>query len=505
MNTGSFERLALVTAAAFLSACAAFEPDPVPPEYAAAPAAAPVWQAVGEVRQDDWLVLLNEGPAALDWRLTAIDSATQSIDLQTFLWEFDTTGAMVLDHLVAAADRGVRVRLLVDDSFLYGKDEIVLLVHRHPNIEYRVFNPYGRRSDSVVTREILNLGEFHRLDHRMHNKAMVVDNQVAIVGGRNLADEYFGLHGEANFRDLELLVGGPVARDVSAEFDKYWNGRWSVPIDALAHVETRPARLEEVRVVARAQAHLHEELNEAQRLTRWRNLAATGHAGMVTLYADAPPGQDPADPGSAPVQVADELVSLIDGARWEIVIASAYLIPTPRLEHTVERAVDRGVTVRLLTNSVRSNNHLTAHAAYRNHIRNLLGHGARLHEVRVDARDRPVYMLSPVEEKALALHAKGMVIDDDKVFIGSSNLDPRSLRINTEMGLLVESASLNAEVRRAIDPDFDPANAWRLELDGHGTVLWISDTQRLTTQPANSFMQNVEDWFFAHLPIEDEL
>jgi putative cardiolipin synthase len=196
---------------------------------------------------------------------------------------------------------------------------------------------------------------------------------------------------------------------------------------------------------------------------------------------------------------------LLDNAQQEILIISAYLIPTVELEDAVQRAAARGVRVRILTNSIRSNNHLAAHSAYRKHIDQLLTHGAEVHEVRIDAEDRHIYMLTPVEEKALALHAKVLVIDSDKVFIGSANLDPRSLRINTEMGLLVESQVLNAQVREAVGLDFDLSNAWRLELTDNGHVYWVSADQRLDRQPAASFMQRIEDWFLAHLPIENEM
>ena len=228
----------------------------------------------------------------------------------------------------------------------------------------------------------------------------------------------------------------------------------------------------------------------------------TGH---VEIYADEPPLENPADAASAPVQVANEVVTLLDNAQQEILIISAYLIPTVELEDAVSRAAARGVRVRILTNSIRSNNHLAAHSAYRKHIDSLLSLGAEVHEVRIDAEDRDLYMLTPVEEKALALHAKVLVIDDTQVFIGSANLDPRSLRINTEIGLLVESATLNAQVREAVDTDFAPGNAWRLELADDGHVFWVSDEERLASQPASSFMQRIEDWFLAHLPIEDEM
>jgi len=492
--------LALLTAA-----CSSLKPVDLPPEYTPAPTAATLWAALSEQRPGDWYALLNDGPTALDWRLRAIDSATESIDLQTFLWSIDTVGALVLDHLVAAAERGVEIKLLVDDSFLLGKDDILLELAHHPNIEYRLYNPYKRRSNNAVTREALNLAEFHRLDHRMHNKATIIDNRVAIVGGRNLADEYFGLHAVANFRDMEVLVGGPIVLDVSAEFDNYWNDRWAVPIDSVSHVRHTAADLDAARAVREANIHLHAEQSAAGRLTAWRDLVASAVDGKATLFADRPPEENPADMSEAPVQVAQALMEMIDAASEEVLIVSAYLIPTPELEGAVTRAVERGVRIRMLTNSIRSNNHITAHSAYRNHIHTLLGNGAELHEVRIDADDRNIYMLSPIEEKQLALHAKALVIDRDKVFIGSANLDPRSLRINTEMGLLVVSEELNSAVRARFEPDFDEANAWRLQFDANDRIVWVSNGVVLTSQPSASFMQRIEDWFLAHLPIEDKM
>ena len=494
-------------AAALLLAggCSALKPVDLAPEYASAPTDSALWSAIEEAAPDDWHVLLNDGPTALDWRLRAIDSASESIDFQTFLWHFDTVGAMVLDHVAKAADRGVKVRILIDDTFLVHEDSVLLSLAEHPNIEYRVFNPFKRRSGGFATRQLLNLAEFGRLDHRMHNKAMVVDNRVAIVGGRNIADEYFGLDEQANFRDLELLLGGGMVQQVSAAFDLYWNDRWTFPIEMLSHVEPSFVELDEARTVAAGTSQLHGEQTAAERQAQWLDTIAGSDTGETVLYFDKPPEDNPKNRDEAPVQVANELIDLFDNAESEIVIVSAYLVPTPHLEGAVERALDRGVRVRILTNSIRSNNHLAAHSAYRRHIDALLGYGAELHEVRVDAKDRDRYMITPVDRKMLALHAKALVIDDDKVFVGSANLDPRSLRINTEMGLLVRSERFNRSVREALEGDFSAANAWRLELQDDGSVHWVADDQRLATQPAASFMQRIEDWFFSHLPLEGEM
>lgn len=489
---------------ALASGCSTLKPVDLPDERTPPPSHAALWEQWEADHQNDWFVLLNDGLEALDWRLRAIDSATESIDLQTFLWTLDTVGSCVIDHLLAAANRGVSVKLLVDDSLLTGTDRVFAELAGHPNVEYRIFNPFERRSDSVASRWALNLAEFGRLDHRMHNKAMVVDNRVAIVGGRNLADEYFGLHSEANFRDMELIFGGPIVGEISRSFDDYWNDPWSQPIEGLVST-TAATGLGELEQNGITDAAIHAEETAEQRLERWRALTARSVRGEAMLLVDRPPQDNPDNPSEAPVQVADALRKLVDGANEEILIVSAYLIPTERLEAILGEAVARGVRVRILTNSIRSNNHLTAHSAYRNHIDNLLNQGTELHEMRFDAESRHTYMLSPVETKALALHAKTLVIDRDQVFVGSANLDPRSLRLNTEMGLLVESPALNAEVRQAFAPDFSPDNAWRLQLDEQGEVVWFSRGEMLTVQPANSFMQRIEDWFFSLLPVEGEL
>ncbi|MBW2424607.1 MAG: phospholipase D family protein, partial [Deltaproteobacteria bacterium] len=197
-----FSRSVALLAILLAAGCASLEPVDLPEESTAPPAQAEIWENLASERPDDWFTHLNEGRRALEWRLRAIASATESIDLQTFLWSLNVSGALIMNHLADAAERGVQVKMLVDDTFLLGQDEILLELAHHPNIEYRIYNPFRRRANDFLTRQALNLAEFDRLDHRMHNKAMVVDNRVAIVGGRNIADEYFGLHEDSNFRDL---------------------------------------------------------------------------------------------------------------------------------------------------------------------------------------------------------------------------------------------------------------------------------------------------------------
>jgi putative cardiolipin synthase len=495
-------RLCVLAIPLLLAACAGrLEPLEQSEEVSLPPSHALRWEALAEIRDGNWFQLLNRGQDALDWRLRAIDSAGESIDLQTFIWELDQSGTLVKRHLLAAADRGVRLRLLVDDSFTANADTALLALDQHPGIELRVFNPYRQRASQAALRAALNLGEFWRLDHRMHNKVMLVDGRVAVLGGRNLGDHYFGYHKVDNFRDMELLAGGPVVADLAAAFDDYWNDPWSYPMAQLVAARS-PAAATAPPV---AIGEWHREESPQRRHQQWLSLVAGALPGAATLLVDEPPQGNPAAQKERPTQLGEALLTLIDGAEDELWLISAYLVPTERLERAIERALQRGVRVRVLTNSINSNNHLSAHAAYRRHLQALMAAGAEVHELRADAAVRERYIESPVGDKTLCLHAKLILVDNDRVFLGSSNLDSRSLQINTEMGLVIDSAPLNAELRQLLAPDFEELNAWRVVLDEDGQPLWISGDQVLKHQPSASFMRRIEDWFLSQLPLENEI
>jgi putative cardiolipin synthase len=497
--------LACAALAAGLAGCA--PPRPAtdrPREQAVEAAQQGLWhQLDASLEASDRVSVLNTGPESLDWRLRSIDSASSSIDLQTFLWLDDQSGRRLLARLVAAADRGVRIRILLDDSFTVGEGNAIYAVAQHPNLQVRIYNPFGQRPDDLALRQLLNLAEFTRVDHRMHNKSMVVDNRAAIIGGRNLADEYFGEHPTGNFRDMDLLAVGPVVREISRAFDDYWNSPWSLDArDVFARRNVTGDLSGLRRWIAGNVAAPPAETAEA-RLVAWRTLLDGALPIQATVHADRPASRDPSS--EPPLQLQAEILSWIERAERELVIVSAYLVPTPALEAAIEHAEERGVEVRILTNSLRSNNHTAAHAAYRNFVDRLVGHGAELHEVRALAKDRDRYMLQPVEGKELGLHAKLMLIDDRWSFVGSANLDPRSLELNTEMGLLVDSVEFNRALRDRLQVDFDPRNAWHVQRVEDGSLHWVSDDEVLKSQPAGSTFQRLEDWFLSRLPIAGEM
>lgn len=476
------------------------------PVHALPPANSPTWNALQELRSDDdWFSLLDHGPKAAEWRIRCLDSATSSIDLQSFLLGDDPVSKELIRRLLLAADRGVRVRMLMDDSFLQKKDPVLHAIDAHANIDFRVYNPYGRRSGGSAMRTLLNLGDFSRVDHRMHNKLLVIDNRVAIVGGRNLADEYYGHDSAMNFRDLEVLTGGVHVRVLSDAFDQYWNDHWSIPAGNLPRSHSTALTLDSYRKSLKPFAGVLREEADSSRQSSWLRVCRSAVGGYPSLLVDRPPVKNPAASSEAPVQVAHELRKLIDSADSEVVLISAYLIPTAELEAAIERAESRGVQVRILTNSLRSNNHTAAHASYRRHIKRLVDHGADLHELRADGKDRSRHMRGEAGDRSLALHAKALILDDDKVFIGSCNLDARSLRINTEMGLVIESREFNAQLREAMRLDFDKRNAWHVQRRADGGLVWVGDDHSRDSQPAGSPMQRIEDWIFSLLPIEGEM
>jgi putative cardiolipin synthase len=469
----------------------------------APPSDSSLWQELAQNHNGDWFKPLNIGRDALEWRLRAIHSATSSVDLQTFLWKNDAVGTALAQALIVAADRGVTVRLLLDDSFTMHESEFFTRINAHENIESRIYNPFRYRPDSVALRQLFNLGEFSRIDRRMHNKVLVVDNFVSIIGGRNLADEYFGYHEKTNFRDMEVLAYGEVTQRISSNFDSYWNSGWAFPLEEL----TVTAASSSASTVGLTFAPLSKELplreTEAASRSAWHEVAAAGVTGDAQLLADKPAEENPAlEPAT---QLAEQMLSWIERAERELIAVSAYLIPTPELEQAIERATQRGVRVKVLTNSLRSNNHTAAHAAYHHHIARLMELGVQVYEMRSQSRGRGLYMQAPVDGKSLGLHAKFMLIDNDLSFIGSANLDARSLRLNTEIGLMIESPELNSQLREMIAHDFDRVNAWELQRSADGRIAWVGDDITLYKQPSDSVLQRLEDWFLGVLPIEGEM
>jgi putative cardiolipin synthase len=490
------------TLAALLSACAAIEPRPHSiAQEALPPAPLEAWPGLAGHVEENQIVPLNRGGLALQWRLRALRAATRSIDLQTFIWKGDGVGLALVREVFAAAERGVRVRILIDDSFLAHADDALLALSGHPNINYRIYNPAARRDGDMIMRQLGNLNDFQRINHRMHNKLLVVDGRLAILGGRNQADEYFGYQHHHNFRDFELVVSGPILSQLSDVFDLYWNDPWSLAIQDF-HQSDGEWDLDSIESWLDDNAVAHGELPHSDP-EDWSALFSLGYPAQIELLVDSPP--DVEHGLEVPVQLAEALIERIDATNRDMVLVSAYFIPTEHLMAAIERATRRGVRLRIFTNSLGANNHVSAHAAYAAHRPSLLAAGAEIYELRPDAQSRTYYLEPEVVDTRLGLHEKGALFDDCCLFVGSANLDPRSLRINTEVGLFIDSPALNARLRQMLTTDLMPDNAWEVQLDERGEVLWVGPDGQQRHAPPASFYLRMESWFFGLLPIEDQL
>jgi len=457
---------------------------------------------------------LADGVDALLARIHLADAAERSLDLMYFSWQNDHVGQRLFEALLAAADRGVRVRLLLDDIGTKLDDSDLLAIDSHPQIEVRLFNPVASR----VNRLLGALGEFSRVNRRMHNKAFIADNQRAILGGRNVGDQYFDAHESWNFEDLDVLVGGPVVAEVSRVFDLFWNAPMSYPIEALAGRSGKAGGLAALRASLAASA-------ESQRESAYSELARARAADLLSFDSDGEfwggarlvfddPSKVTRHRGDATGHLMPQLEPVITTLKSTLTIVSPYFIPDRAGVDWLTGLVRRGVGVSVLTNSLASTDVSAVHAGYRRYRESLLTEGIRLFELRPDAFDVPHDSRDTdhLSGSEAALHAKTFFFDRRAIFIGSLNLDPRSVQLNTEIGIVCESVAMTEMLLGQLEPRIDRI-AWRLErvVDGSGRaqIVWIetgdSGVRRRTSEPEVSAWKKLGVWLLGLLPIESQL
>ena len=442
--------------------------------------------------------LLDSNEQGLRWRLALVDSVRHSLDLQYYVWWGDEAGHLLIKRVIEAADRGVKVRLILDDlstmledeEHVRSRDVPVAVIDSHPNIEVRLFNVWHDRA--VSGRVLETLERMERINHRMHNKLLVADNRAAVIGGRNIGNEYFGLSPAFNFRDLGVLGVGPVARQASAVFDRFWNSSWVTEAGVLG-ITVAPGELQ------RHRERLGAELAAAEVLELfpitpqdWQEsltaIPARMHAGTSRVHTDTP------DDGVVSHHMPPAMRALFGSAHKEILIINAYVIPDDRWLGLIKEQVAGGVRVRLLTNSLGSHDVPAVNSHYKGWRKPLLEAGVELYELRHDAALQSTQVdTAPNVGKYVGLHIKTAVIDRERVFVGSMNLDPRSKNINSEMGVVIESPSLAAELARLFEDNVAQENAWKVTLDGAGKVRWTASGQVLMRQPARNFWQRIQD------------
>lgn len=462
--------------------------------------------------------ILDRGDQAFAARMAMAELAEESISAQYFIWKRDLSSLVLAQAVLDAADRGVNVRLLLDDfDTKGGRDWEFTVLDAHPNIELRIFNPFAVRSKLTPLRK---RGEFvvkaSRLNNRMHNKIFMVDGQAAIVGGRNIGDEYFGVSDNFNFRDLDLLAVGPVAKKVGNAFDTYWNSEWAYPVSAL---KTKKVTRDEDQ---RHRQLLHELTADVARIEAILPDSSRSLDERLTAFADNLIWAESEVIYDVPEKVSgegleDQPVSLVTARLYELgatlenelLVETAYFIPRRDGVSALASLVDKGVDVRVLTNSLASNNHASAHSGYRRYRKSLVESGIKMFELSRYAAATPEHRFVDEPDAFLGLHSKAAVFDRKSVFIGTLNLDPRSIVLNTEMGLLVHSEALAEELARSMERDMAAENSWRVRLSDSNLVRWTiqrdGETVIEKNEPDASLYRKAISWIAGLLPIEGQL
>ncbi len=444
---------------------------------------------------------------AMHWRLLLADMAEETLDMQYFIWKDDASGDLLLDRVIKAADRGVRVRILIDDIYIIGADRTVAALSQHPHIEVRLFNPMQGRTTSMLLFVLEYLGRIEQLNHRMHNKLIVADNRFAIVGGRNIGNEYFGLNRQHNFTDFDVVAFGAVAKKVSASFDIYWNNQWAYPGEALLqnykNKELLPRLLEELQeeLDKKEEKLVEFQQNNPDRNTLLEKLEQNMKDGTARVIYDEPLVGEKIPP----IQLIETLGELTVNTQHELLISTPYFIPHEDFYNDVPGKISRGIRVVILTNSLGSTNHPIVHSGYKKHRKKVLEMGVELFEMRHDASARGKFDTPPVQSKAFGLHAKYMVIDRQFTFVGSLNLDPRSIYLNTEMGMIIDSTRLAEAVAREFEEELKPENSWQVLLDDKGRLFWKAGDTIIRRDPARSSWQRFQSWFFGLFDLDDQL
>jgi len=496
-----FYGLLLVTLV--LSACASLPSviGPFPEESAPAPADAGILAEIDDAIArshgpgQSGFRLLDKNADALVWRLALLDSAVSSLDLLYYLWYDHDSGRLLLERVIKAADNGVKVRLLIDDLLLIGGDKALVALDQHPNIQLRLFNPKRQRKAGMV---VDFLGRFEQMNSRMHKKLIVADNHAVILGGRNIGDYYFGLSSSYNFHDLDVLGFGPVARQSSELFDNYWNSDWVVPASELpASIDAQEITERREKLIERLQAadSLENFPIERQDWTdQLEKLVPKLHFGSSEIIYDR------IEDGEVVRGMTDPLGKMFRSAEQDIRVVNAYIIPDQDFIDGMKQITQKGVEIRILTNSLASHDVPAVNSHYRKWRKPIIEAGAELYELRSDPAIKPRVDTAPVVSKFSGLHTKSLVIDGRQVFIGSMNFDPRSVDINTEMGIIIDSPGLGREMLRLAERDMAPENAWQVKLDEKGKLIWVNNDETVTRQPARNIWQRFMDGFFRILP-----
>jgi cardiolipin synthase C len=517
---------------AILSGCASLPPGSGFPKVASSALAHPGSTRLGrqfgnrrhQYGGNSGYRIISAGADGFLIRMQMINAAERTLDLQYFIFREDKTGRLLTDAVLHAADRGVRVRVLIDDSEMEADDVQITALDAHPLIEIRIFNPFFYRGHVTLFRDIEFMFNASRLDYRMHNKLLVVDNAIALIGGRNIGDQFFQIGPKSQFADDDVFAAGPIAQRLSKTFDDYWNSDLSIPVEAISGGKPSLAALNEYR----------ESLDEQRQQMKadgiaYVNRVAAGEPfnGIISgrlplIWAHAHVVYD--SPDKKRVENAAEVGRLMEGAvvkaaigvQSELLMVTPFLIPGNEGMQLFKNLRNRNVRVRILTNSLESSPVLIAQAGYMHYRVPLLKDGVELYEIRsLPGKVRKSHESAAISHYGkYSLHAKMFVFDRQRVFLGSMNFDQRSMHLNTEIGLIIDSPELAEQVAKRFEAMVQPVNSYKLILrpdksGGAPNLVWRTQengqTVEYDTEPATSDWQKAEANILSLLPVDDEL
>jgi len=445
--------------------------------------------------------VLEDGGNAMISRAFLSEYAEETIDIQYFIFSTDNVGLIACDYLVRAADRGVKVRILVDDIMVDAGSHDILTMDSHENISIRIYNPGVNLGKNIVQKLAKFRYDFRDANQRMHNKTFTVDGKIVITGGRNIADEYFDYDHEYNFRDRDVLLIGKDTKQVNESFIDFWESGLSVPVADLVENETvepnNPERFENLHRYACNPDNFWPQIRTKieSMPEAFKNIQKTGKLvwlDSISYISDLPGKNDGTEGLGGSGKSTDALIELIKKAKHSIDIQSPYLITTELSQQLFKAAVDRGVKIRILTNSLASTDNLEAFSGYQSIRADLLRTGVEIYEFRPDAAVRKEIMTGALQETIdytpiFGLHAKSMVIDNEITVIGTFNLDPRSANLNTECVTIIHSKEVSKGVLEGMEIEFLPENAWHTTLnfnpDASAGAIKLTETWKRRVVP----------------------
>ena len=457
-------------------------------------------------RGDSGVALLLDGPDAFAARVALIRAAEQALDVQYYIWQRDATGLILLDELRRAAERGVRIRLLVDDNGIGGLETDLAALAALPDVEVRLFNPYILR----VFKPLGYAFDFFRLNRRMHNKSLTADGAVSVLGGRNIGDAYFGFGAQVQFIDTDVMLTGRAAADAGTDFDRYWSSRSSHPVDRILDPPDGRA-LDRLVADARQAANSGEGRLYAERLRR-SNLVGQIAAGEVEFeWTDVTLVSDDPAKGLGEAEIRDllfpQLMELLSRPGRSVDLVSAYFVPGRQFSETLQELARGGTRVRVLTNSQAATDVLVVHSSYVKYRPSLLEAGVELYEL------KPAFSTPEEPDPAgvggssrASLHSKTLAVDGERIFIGSYNFDPRSFLLNTEMGVLIDSPRMAGGLAAAF-PERFRLTSYVPKLTSEGEMVWDEigadgTAIRHREEPGSTPFSRMLLWFLGLLPIE---